>query len=155
MKMEHHIAVSVPVAVGVWFTTHNWYYVAMSLFLGFLVDVDHVIDYIREEGTFNMKGLFKKSYLGDFHHFYVIFHAYEYILIAWIVGFFTHNYTFSIVFTVAYLSHMLPDQLMNNTKTFGYFMTYRIYKKFVMTEFFYNKGQKLKKIKTKTSREKK
>ncbi|ERR1035437_519581 len=145
MKMEQHIAVSVPVAAGVWFTTHNWYYVAMSLFLGFLIDVDHVIDYIREEGKFDMRHLFVKSYEGDFRHLYVIFHAFEYILIAWLAGFFMHNYTFSMVFTVAYLSHMIPDQLMNNVKPFGYFLTYRIYKRFVMTELFYNKGRKLDK----------
>ena len=145
MKMEHHMITSVPVAAGVWLASHNWYYVCMSLFLGFLVDVDHVFDYIREEGRFNMRHMFEKSYEGDFHHLYVIFHAYEYIVLAWIPVFFTHNCTFSIVFTVAYLSHMIPDQLMNNVKPLGYFLTYRIYKKFVMTEIFYNKGRKLEK----------
>ena len=136
---------SVPVAAGVWFTTHNWYYVAMAFFLGFLIDVDHVFDYIREEGKFDMRHLFEKSYEGDFHHFYVIFHAYEYIPLDWLAGALANNYTFSIVFTVAYLSHMIPDQLLNNVKPFGYFMSYRIYKKFVMRDLFYNKGRKIKK----------
>lgn len=145
MKMEQHIATSVPVAAGVWLATQNWYYTAMAFFLGFLIDADHVIDYIREEKKFDMKHLFEKSYKGDFNHFYVIFHAYEYIPMAWIAGFFMHNYTFSAVFTAAYLSHMIPDQLFNNVKPFGYFLTYRIYKKFVMSELFYNKGRKPKK----------
>jgi hypothetical protein len=140
--MEHHIMVSVPVAAGVWFTTRSWFYVAMSLFLGFLVDVDHTLDYIREEGKFDMADMFVKSYVGNFNYLYVIFHAYEYIPIAWIAGYFMHNYTFSIVFTVAYLSHMIPDQLMNNVRPWGYFITYRIMKKFVMTDIFY-KGKPL------------
>jgi hypothetical protein len=145
MKMEQHIAVSVPVAAGTWFMTHNWYYVAMALFLGFLIDVDHVFDYIREEGRFDMRHLFQKSYEGDFRRFYVIFHAYEYIPLAWLAGYLAHNYTFSAVFTVAYLSHMIPDQLMNNVKPFGYFLSFRICKKFVMRELFYDKGRRLEK----------
>ena len=144
MKMEQHMAVSAPVAAGAWFTTHNWYYVAMAFFLGFLIDVDHVFDYIREEGKFSMKDMFVKSYKGDFHHLYVIFHAYEYIPLAWLAGYLFHDFTFSIVFTVAYLSHMIPDQLMNNVRPLGYFLTYRIYKKFVMTDLFY-KGRPVKK----------
>jgi hypothetical protein len=48
-----------------------------------------------------------------------------------------NNPTFSAVFTIAYTCHMLPDQLLNNTKPFGYFMTYRIMKKFEMKKFFY------------------
>jgi len=131
------MAVSIPLMAGVWLATRSWFYVVMSFCLCVLVDVDHVFDYIREEGRFDMVNMFEKSYDGDFHHLYVIFHAYEYIPVAWIIGFFIHNYTFSAVFTAAYLCHMIPDQLMNNVKPFGYFMTYRIMKKFVYPELFF------------------
>jgi hypothetical protein len=137
MKMEHHMAVSVPVCAGVWFTTHSWFYVVMAFSLGVLIDFDHVFDYVREEGRFDMADMFTKSYHGDFHHLYVIFHAFEYVPIAWIAGFFMHNFTFSLVFTVAYLGHMIPDQLMNNVRPWGYFMIYRIKKEFVMRDIFY------------------
>jgi hypothetical protein len=58
MKMEHHMLVTAPIAAGTYFITHSWIYTAMTIFLGFLVDVDHVIDYIREEHRFDMKDLF-------------------------------------------------------------------------------------------------
>jgi hypothetical protein len=90
-----------------------------------------------------MKGLFLKSYKGDFYRLYVIFHAWEYIPLAWLAGYIMNNYTFSIVFSAAYLAHMIPDQLMNNVKPWGYFLTYRIMKKFAMTEIFY-KGRPIK-----------
>jgi hypothetical protein len=137
MKMEHHMMVSAPIAAGTYYFTNSWIYTAMTLFLGFLIDVDHVIDYVREEKRFDMKHLFVKSYEGAFGHFWCIFHAWEYIPLAWIAGAVFNNYTFSIVFTIAYASHMLPDQLLNNTKPLGYFLTYRVMKKFVMSEIFY------------------
>jgi hypothetical protein len=145
--MEHHIMATAPVAAGAWFFTHNWFYVVMSVCLGVLVDFDHVFDYIREEGTFDMRGMFVKSYKGDFHHLYVIFHAYEYVPLAWLAGYLMNNYTFSIVFSAAYLAHMIPDQLMNNVRPWGYFLTYRIMKKFVMTDIFY-KGRPVEKLKS-------
>jgi hypothetical protein len=137
MKMEHHMLVAAPVTAGTWYFTHNWYYAAMTIVLGVLIDFDHVFDYIREEKKFDMKDMFIKSYLGDFTHLYVIFHAWEYIPLSWIIGAAAGNFTFSIVFSVSYFSHMLPDQLMNNVRPLGYFLSYRIMKKFVMTEVFY------------------
>ncbi|MCX7698264.1 MAG: hypothetical protein N2114_02215 [Candidatus Goldbacteria bacterium] len=101
------------------------------------MDADHVIDYIREEKRFDFKDMFIKSYLGDFKKLYVIFHAYEYIPLAWLISFLLKDWTFGIVFTISYLSHMIPDQLANNTKPFGYFFIYRFIKKFSMKEQFY------------------
>ena len=135
--MEHHIAVSVPVAVGAYYFTQSWLYAALAFFTGFLVDADHVLDYIREEGRFDMKDMFIKSYRGDFEKLYVIFHAWEYIPLSFIIGAAAGNLVFPAVFSAAYLAHLLPDQLLNNTRPLGYFLTYRIIKKFRMRELFY------------------
>jgi len=141
--MEHHMAVSVPVAAGAYFFTGgSWLYALAAFFTGFLVDVDHVLDYIREMRKFDMKDMFIKSYKGDFNRLYVILHAWEYIPLALIAGAVTGHMTAALVFSAAYFSHLLPDQLMNNTKPFGYFMTYRIMKKFKMSELFYKPGEK-------------
>ncbi|MBP7791747.1 MAG: hypothetical protein KA120_01660 [Candidatus Goldbacteria bacterium] len=137
MKMEHHAIVTAPVAIGTYYFTHSWFYTLVSVFSGFLVDFDHVFDYIREEKRFSLKDMFVKSYLGDFKKLYIIFHAFEYVPLVWIITLFVKDYTFAVVFTISYLSHMIPDQMANNTKPFGYFLTYRIKKKFDMKELFY------------------
>jgi len=137
MKMEHHIAASVPVAAGTYLMTSSWIYAVAAFFTGFILDVDHVLDYIREEKKFDMKDMFIKSYKGDFKKLYVIFHAWEYIPLALIAGALSGNMTAALVFSAAYFSHLVPDQLLNNTKPLGYFMTYRIIKKFNMRELFY------------------
>lgn len=142
MKLEHHIMASAPVAAGVWYFTGSIWYVGLSLFLGFLVDVDHVIDYIREEGKFDLKDLFVKSYKGDFKKLYVIFHGWEYIALAWVGALIAGEPEFGAVFTVSYIAHMLPDQFMNNVKPLGYSIIYRWSKRWVMSEFFYESKDK-------------
>ncbi|HDQ26318.1 MAG TPA: hypothetical protein ENN43_06210 [bacterium] len=137
MKMEHHIAVSVPVSLSIWALTGSVWYFLMSLALGFLVDADHVLDYVREEKKFDMKDMFVKSYKGDFKKLYLIFHCFEFVPLVWLAGFFTGSFEFSAVFTIAYLSHMVPDQISNNTKPWGYFFFYRMANKFKMRKIFY------------------
>lgn len=136
MKMEHHAIITVPVAASTYYFTNSLFYTLLSIFLGFLVDFDHVFDYIREEKRFNFRDMLIKSYLGDFKKLYVIFHAFEYIPVAWAISFIIKDYIFAVVFTVAYLSHMIPDQLSNNVKPFGYFFIYRLIKNFSMKETF-------------------
>jgi len=137
MKTEYHMAVSVPVAAGVWYFTGSWIYFLLALFLGVFVDSDHVFDYIREEKKFDFKDMFIKSYKGDFNKLYLFFHCFEFIPLAWVAGYFMNNWVFPAVFTVAYLSHMIPDQFTNNIRPFGYFFIFRAVKGFDMKKIFY------------------
>lgn len=136
MKAEHHAIVTVPLSLAIWQATGNFYYFLMCLFLGVFVDVDHVFDYIRENKHFSMRGMFIKSYKGQFKKLTVIFHCWEFIPLAWVVGYFLNNFQFSVVFTLAYLAHMIPDQLMNNTRPWGYSLIYRIAVGFKMKKLF-------------------
>lgn len=87
MKLEHHIAISVPVSLGVFYFTKSIFYFLFSLAIGILLDTDHIFDYIAEEKKFDLKHMFIKSYLGDFKKIYLFLHAYEYVPVAF---FFTH-----------------------------------------------------------------
>ncbi len=136
MKLEHHIAISTPVSLAILYFTKSYFYFFFSFCIGVLLDIDHIYDYVREEKKFDLKHLFIKSYLGDFKKMYLFFHAYEYIPIAFITGFFMNNYVFPVVFSISYLFHILPDQFSNNTKPFGYFLIYRIWVKFDMKKIF-------------------
>ncbi len=143
MKAEHHAALAIPVSLGIWYFKASWIYFLMSLFLGIFIDADHIFDYVREEGKFNLKDLFIKSYKGDFKKLYVIFHSYEFVPIAWIIGALVGNFEFSIVFTIAYLFHMIPDSLANNVRPLGYFFIYRAFVNFDMNRVFYSPEYRL------------
>jgi hypothetical protein len=136
MKLEHHIAVSVPVSLGVFYFTRSIFYFLFSLAIGVLVDIDHIFDYIAEEKKFDLKHLFIKSYLGDFKKIYLFFHAYEYVPLAIFLGYYFKNMTFAFVFVISYLIHLIFDQFSNRTKPLGYFLIYRIFVKFEMKKIF-------------------
>jgi hypothetical protein len=137
MKAEHHAMIAVPTSISIWVLTNSVWYFLMSFFLGFLIDVDHVFDYIREERKFDFKHMFIKSYEGNFKKIYLVFHCLEYIPLAWIICAFTGNFTFAAVFTLAYLSHMIPDMLANNAHPYGYFLFYRFSVGFDMHRIFH------------------
>ncbi len=149
------MAVTAPIAAGAWFFTNSWLYAALAVLAGVMVDADHVFDYIREEKKFEMKGMFIKSYKGDFEYLYIFFHAWEYIPLSFLIGALINNYTFSIVFSIAYFAHLLPDQLLNNTRPWGYSLIYRIIQKFEMRKIFYPpKGRPVEKSKVKSKKSK-
>ncbi|MEI7640128.1 MAG: hypothetical protein WCJ46_01270 [bacterium] len=137
MKVENHAMVGVPVAVGIFYVSHSWLFFWVAILVGIFIDGDHVFDYIREEKKFNFRHLFIKSYKGDFKKIVLIGHAYEWIALAWIIGLFFKESSLPLVFTIAYLFHMIPDQIANNIKPWGYFITYRWLKKWKMSEIFY------------------
>lgn len=136
MKLEHHIAISVPVSLGVFYFTKSIFYFLFSLAIGILLDTDHIFDYIAEEKKFDLKHMFIKSYLGDFKKIYLFLHAYEYVPVAFFLGYYFNNMTFALVFSVSYLFHLIPDQFFNRTKPLGYFLIYRILVKFEMKKIF-------------------
>ena len=137
MKLKHHIAITFPIGVSIWLISNSIFYFVMALFLGILVDVDHILDYLIEERRFDLKHLFVKSYNHEYDRLTLCLHCYEYILVVWIICCFSGKYEFAIIFTVSYLTHMIPDQLSNNVRPFGYFFVYRAYRKFRMNDVFY------------------
>ena len=148
MKASQHAIVALPTSISLWVLTgYNIWYLLMSLFLGFLIDVDHVWDYVREERKFDFKHMFIKSYTGDFKKLHIVFHCLEYVPIAWIIGLIIGGeaVTFAAVFTIAYLSHMIPDLLSNNVHPLGYFFIFRAMKKFEMREIFHQEDTWAKK----------
>ena len=139
MKLKQHIAISVPISIVVWLVSDSGLFTAMTFFLGCCVDVDHVFDYVREEKTFSLKGLFVKSYRRDFVKLVLVLHSYEYLFIIWLVCLFGDRLGFGIIFTIGYLAHMVPDQLTNGIRPLGYFFSYRAKKKFEVNKIFFKK----------------
>jgi len=139
MKLNQHIAISIPISIVVWLVFNSGLFTAMTFFLGCCVDVDHVFDYVREERAFSLKGLFVKSYNRDFVKLVLVFHSYEYLFIVWLVCLFWDRLDFCIVFTIGYLAHMVPDQLTNSIRPLGYFFSYRAKKHFAVNRIFFKK----------------
>ncbi len=104
----------------------------MSLLFGWLLDVDHFIDYSYF--------LFQKNKLPDLNEFlsgnyflenkkiFIFFHSYEISLVLFIIAFFNNDYLYYIA--LSHLFHLLQDQKTNNVMVLSYFFTNRFLKKF-------------------------
>ncbi|MEK6645812.1 MAG: hypothetical protein AABY84_03955 [Candidatus Firestonebacteria bacterium] len=130
MKLQHHIAVSIPISIGVGILFQSNQYAIISFLAGVFIDLDHLFDYFREYGfPWNLKKFFYRFHNHLFKRLVLPFHAYENLIIFGAITFWTTNpVLFSIMIGVS--QHMIFDQLTNGIKPQAYLITYRIFKKF-------------------------
>ena len=98
---------------------------------GILVDVDHYFDYVRDRGLdFNIKRFFCYINKEQYDQLYLVFHAYEYLVLLALMLVLSNYNLLLVAGTVGFTQHLLFDQLTNPVKPFAYFMTYRFKKGF-------------------------
>ena len=93
-----------------------------------LVDIDHLLEYFLAEGL-SLKIKLNKLLSGEnfekIGKIYVIFHAWEYLLLLLIIYAITQNLLFMSLF-LGLLSHYIVDTISNEVVPLAYFITYRI-----------------------------
>ena len=106
----------------------NIYLSFISFSVSMLVDIDHLLEYFLAEGL-SLKIKFKKILSGEniqkIGKIYVIFHAWEYLLLLLIIYAITQNPLCMSLF-LGLLSHYIVDTLSNEVVPLAYFITYRI-----------------------------
>ncbi|HLG69548.1 MAG TPA: hypothetical protein VK009_03895 [Chloroflexota bacterium] len=101
---------------------------ALSLAFGVLVDLDHFIDYWYAEGRicFNLRTFLRTRYWERSGRLFVLFHAFEYLPIVFLVWQAWKGRRWAVAATAAMSSHLLADHLVNELKPLGYFLLYRV-----------------------------
>jgi len=120
----------------------NYYAVPIALLSGFFIDIDHLIDYeiCKKFRGFNISEFFSGKYFDYSGKVYVLFHAFEYVLILLILGIILKDFQwlyFSLGLSL--LFHLLFDTFYNRPKWPTYFISYRIYHHF-NHDYFWLKG---------------
>ena len=116
--------------LGLWLKS---YPAALAYFLsGIFIDVDHFLDYYlaRKKITFSYKDL---VYYCDFDKggkLYLIFHAYEFLFIFWLMSFSYEFNDAALGIGLGVTVHLICDALTNPVKPLTYFIIYRIQKGF-------------------------
>jgi hypothetical protein len=135
MKPGHHAVVSIIVS-GILYTIFKSIGLTVaSLVSGILVDADHVIDYWIEHGLrFDLKQLFNYFDEKNFENrerLFFIFHAWEWLIILFVVAMLTEWNPWITGLLVGYGQHMVLDELYNSFKyrirpfVWGYFLLWR------------------------------
>lgn len=138
-----HFSLSVISGLLVGYLTSNYWALLPALVAGFLVDVDHLIDYLHYSKLkkFNIKDFFSGRFFDSSGKVYVLFHGYEYAFIFLILAIFLPklNWIFCSL-SLSHLLHLLYDTLSNKPKWLTYSIIYRAINNFDHDKFDFRKG---------------
>jgi len=138
MKPVSHIIISFSLGAAVWFFAKSLYAAMVCFLSGFLLDIDHIIEYIVHYGwkdfTFKKcyqacEQVFKKEGEYQFKKLHLIFHSAEIALLFWLITSYTKNiYLFAGV--LGYSVHLILDSIGNQLYPYSYFIVWRAINRF-------------------------
>ena len=134
----HFIATSI-VSGTIYLASKSESCLIISFVGGFLIDLDHVIDYYLHQG-FNLKvrHFLEFCFKRKFTHLTLIFHSLELLILFWLAIYFFKLGNFWLALGLGVTQHMLFDLVVNRDifKTpYFYFLTLRILNGFRVKEF--------------------
>lgn len=133
LKPVVHVTASAVVSASLFAETKSIPLAVISFITGFLIDIDHVFDYLREHGfQLDVKKFFRVFYENRFEKVVLAFHGWE-----WIAGLFVLSWAAGwnellLGIAIGALHHLILDQMGNNATGPGYFFVYRAAKGFVL-----------------------
>lgn len=137
-----HIAVSAPLAVTLGWLTESLWAGMLCFFSGFLVDLDHMLEYLLYYGLKDVRP--KKVYHacanmanweeeGKVNRIFLVLHAAEIAIALWVGYAFTQN-IYLLAAALGYSAHLIMDASANAIKPSAYFLTTRIKNGFRMVK---------------------
>jgi len=138
MRLHHHTLVSLSVS-GLLYMAFNSIGLAVSSFItGVFIDIDHIVDVIREHGpSVKIKEFFSICNNAQFDRIILICHGWEWLLIMgvtawaadwnpWITGAF-----------IGFGQHLILDTFSNSSNFYSYSIFWRWKKDFNFDRIFY------------------
>ena len=113
MKPPGHAVISLTIGGVLWATTKSPYSLVAAFVTGVMIDIDHLVEYywwfVKEDQS--------KAWL--------FLHSYELVVPAFLAGYFSGWDPVVLGISLAFLGHLLTDQVANPVGPFAYFFTYR------------------------------
>ncbi len=110
--------------------------ISAAILTGFLIDIDHLIDYFLSFKKFNLRRFLKSQQFVVSGRVIKLFHAWELVIIFIITAlFFSHNLLVQAILISASFSlfiHLLSDCLINREPLIFYFFFYRLKNNFAI-----------------------
>lgn len=126
MKLKHHTAISITIAGVLYTLFRSWELALTSAIAGILIDLDHIVDVVREHGwSTKVKDFFVICDNAQFNHIILIWHGWEWIAF-FIAASWLTEWNHWITGTMIGLSHhMLLDAYFNSSNFSSYSLIYR------------------------------
>ena len=96
-----------------------------------MIDLDHIIDYyINYHFTLKIKDIYTACLEMKVKRLYLVLHSYEILIVLWGAIFIFPLSNFWKAIAIGLTQHIIFDQITNPISRLGYFLTYRIAKRF-------------------------
>ncbi|MDD5686408.1 MAG: hypothetical protein PHE88_01075 [Elusimicrobia bacterium] len=126
MKLASHIIISTSVSTILYLIFHSYIVALSSLLFGIFIDIDHLFEYFNEYGfNLNVKRFFYVAEGYAFKKTFLILHSWELLLIFSFVILFTPVSEVLCGVFVAYIVHLVFDQIGNLSRPLSYSFIYR------------------------------
>jgi hypothetical protein len=133
MKPSVHLAASAVVSASLFAVTKSPTIAGVSFLCGFLIDIDHFIDYFREYGfRINRKDFFRVFNETRFEKLWLVFHAWEWVFALFLLAIMSGWNEVVLGLLIGVVHHMVLDQIGNGVTAGGYFIVYRAINRFVV-----------------------
>jgi hypothetical protein len=147
MTPDKHIVISVSLGAVFWVITKSLTAGALCALGGFIIDIDHGIEYVWRFGVkrLTVKRILaacKQTYEGKeifpFYKLHLFFHSFElaiiFVLISVIAG-----SLYLMAFSIGFSSHLIIDAVFNKRPALFYFLLWRMKNGFVAQRLLYPK----------------
>ena len=123
---EHLPSTIVCVFILCYFIGLNFFFIYLCIFFGWLIDIDHMFDYLlfKKSIKFNLKEFISGKYFNISRKIYIPLHSYELSIILFFL-YFIINEVGVIFVCLSHVLHLVQDQISNKTKPLSYFFIYR------------------------------
>lgn len=141
MRTLGHIITSAGVAAATYHRYKNPGAAIASFLAGWLIDLDHVVDYVKAHGwKLNWEKMNEAKHEHYSGKLYLLLHSYELIALFFVLFRSPAKHPYRVGITVSVLTHLLLDQKCNPCRKPGtYFLCNRIRKRFMVEHLLHRK----------------
>ena len=136
-----HLSVTAMVAAFIWWRFRNWKLIIIVFLVGIFIDLDHWFDYFAYFGfNINLSNFFNgESYIHANNKVFVPLHGWDLLVFYWLISYFLEKKLkikgLSWAIVLAYVGHLLWDQISVSPHPLGYFFFYRLVNNFDLGAF--------------------
>jgi hypothetical protein len=126
MRLPYHIAASTAVSGIIYLTTKSLALSAASFIVGIFIDLDHILDVMREHGsTVTIKDFFQICHTAQFERIFLLCHGWEWLFVGTAIAWYTSWNEWVVGALIGYTHHMILDTIHNSTNLRSYSLLYR------------------------------
>lgn len=131
MRLQHHATISAVVSGGLYAAFKSPELAAASFVSGVFMDLDHLCDYVREYGwRIDVKEFFRVCHGHQFQQAVLVLHGWEWLAVwAWLAWACAWS-PWLLGILIGFCHHLVCDQLANGVSRWGYFLLWRMKKRF-------------------------